>query len=145
MKQLEDIFNLHTLDGTLKYMYIPKSEFIICGDINTDHPNQNYQKKLLTSLLTTYNSQQILKGGKKGIQNNSLTVTDIVNDIQLNSPFTSHTDTGLSDYNVQFLTINNIYAATNTVPSGAMNQNNNNKTINTISDFSRKWNLGISS
>jgi len=47
-----------------------------------------------------------------------------VNDIWLNSRFTSHTDNGLSDHNVQFVTINNIYAAKNTVPSEAMNQNN---------------------
>jgi hypothetical protein len=35
------------LDATLKYLYNPKSEFLICGDINVDHLNDNNKKKLL--------------------------------------------------------------------------------------------------
>jgi hypothetical protein len=31
----------------LKYLYNPKSEFLICGDINTDNLNENSQKKQL--------------------------------------------------------------------------------------------------
>ena len=32
-------FNLFLtkLDGTLKYLYKPKTEFLLCGDINTDY------------------------------------------------------------------------------------------------------------
>jgi exonuclease III len=35
------------LDATLKYLYNPKSEFVICGDINVDYLNDNTQKKQL--------------------------------------------------------------------------------------------------
>jgi hypothetical protein len=43
------------LVATLKYLYNPKSEFLICGDINVDYLNDNNWKKQLNSLLTTYN------------------------------------------------------------------------------------------
>lgn len=33
-------------------------EFIICGDINRDYPNERYWKNVLTSLLTTHNLSQ---------------------------------------------------------------------------------------
>jgi exonuclease III len=33
------------LDTTLKYLYNPKSEFLICGDINVDCLNDNNWKK----------------------------------------------------------------------------------------------------
>jgi exonuclease III len=36
---------LKRLDTTLKYLYNPKYEFIICGDINIDYLNENNQKK----------------------------------------------------------------------------------------------------
>lgn len=39
----------------MKCLNNSKSEFIICGDMNTDYLNENYWKKLLTSLLTTCN------------------------------------------------------------------------------------------
>jgi hypothetical protein len=35
------------LDVTSKYLYNPKSEFLICGDINTDHLTENNQRKQL--------------------------------------------------------------------------------------------------
>jgi hypothetical protein len=39
-------------DATLKHLNNPKSEFLICGDINVDYLNDNNRKK---KLLTTYN------------------------------------------------------------------------------------------
>jgi hypothetical protein len=43
------------LDATLKYLYNPKSEFLICGDRNINYLNENNQKKQLNSLLRIYN------------------------------------------------------------------------------------------
>jgi len=43
------------LDDTLKYLYKPKAEFVLCGDINTDYLHEGNQKKYLSSLLTTFN------------------------------------------------------------------------------------------
>jgi hypothetical protein len=33
------------LDATLKYIYNPKSEFLICGDISVDYLNDSNHKK----------------------------------------------------------------------------------------------------
>jgi exonuclease III len=38
------------LDVTLKYMYNPKSKFLICGDVNIDYLSENNQiKQLITN------------------------------------------------------------------------------------------------
>jgi hypothetical protein len=46
------------LDATLKYLYNPKSEFIIHGDININYLNENNQK---TSKLVTKDIQFFTK------------------------------------------------------------------------------------
>jgi len=46
---------LKKLDVALKYLYKPKTEFLICGDVNTDYLLDSNQKKHLSSLLTNYN------------------------------------------------------------------------------------------
>jgi exonuclease III len=46
---------IERLDATLKYLYNPKSEFIICGDININYLNENNQKKQVSSLLKMCN------------------------------------------------------------------------------------------
>jgi hypothetical protein len=46
------------LDATSKYLYNPKSEFIICGDININYLNGSRHEKQVKSLLRTYNLSQ---------------------------------------------------------------------------------------
>jgi len=41
------------LDDTLKYLYKPKAEFLLCGEINADYLHDSSRKKYLSSLLTT--------------------------------------------------------------------------------------------
>jgi hypothetical protein len=36
---------LRGLDAALKYLYNPKTEFLICGDISIDYLNENNRKK----------------------------------------------------------------------------------------------------
>jgi hypothetical protein len=43
------------LDDTLKLLYKPKAEFLVCGKINTDYLIENNRKKQIASFLTTYN------------------------------------------------------------------------------------------
>jgi hypothetical protein len=42
---------LRKIDATLKYAYNPKSEFLICGDINIDYLNENNRKKQIKSIV----------------------------------------------------------------------------------------------
>jgi hypothetical protein len=46
---------LRLLDSTLKYLQKPKTEFVICADINVDYITDNHWKKQLSLLLNTYN------------------------------------------------------------------------------------------
>jgi exonuclease III len=46
---------LKRLVAILKYLYSPKSEFIICGDININYLNENNRKQQINTLLKTYN------------------------------------------------------------------------------------------
>jgi hypothetical protein len=39
---------IKNVDDTLKYLYKPKAEFLICGDINTDYLIESSQKKQLS-------------------------------------------------------------------------------------------------
>jgi exonuclease III len=100
---------LKRLDTTLKYLYNPKSEFIICGDINVDYLNEINQKKQINSLLTTYNLTHTVIFATR-IQNNSSTAIDniFVDSIRLNSSSTSPIINGLTDHDAQLLTVNNI-------------------------------------
>jgi exonuclease III len=38
---------LRTLGTTLKYLYDPKSEFVICGDVNIDYLDESRKNKLI--------------------------------------------------------------------------------------------------
>jgi hypothetical protein len=42
---------LKKLDDTLKYLYKPKTEFLICGDINTDYLLDSSRKKTFIFLI----------------------------------------------------------------------------------------------
>jgi exonuclease III len=100
---------LRGLDATLKYLYNPKFEFIICGDININYLNENNEKKEVNYLLKTYSLSHTVNFATR-IQNYSSTVIDNIfkDSIRLSSSCTSPIVNGLSDHDAQFLTINNI-------------------------------------
>jgi hypothetical protein len=58
----------------IKYFYITKPEFVICGVINYDYLPVKYQKQYLNSLVTSSNNTSIV-GFPTIIQNYSSTVT----------------------------------------------------------------------
>jgi hypothetical protein len=66
---------LRGLDATLKYLYNQKTEFLICGVINIDYLNQNYQKIQINSLLTSYNLIHTVNFATR-IENDSRTAID---------------------------------------------------------------------
>jgi hypothetical protein len=100
----------------LKYLYKPTTEFLICGDINTDDLLESSRKKHLPSLLTTYNLPHIVNFATR-IQNESSTAIDniFVDNSRLGSTITLPLKNGLSDHDAHLLTINNIHATTKKV------------------------------
>jgi hypothetical protein len=48
---LETSTSLLRLSSTQKYVYNPKSEFLVCGDKNVDHLNDNYWKKTIKLMI----------------------------------------------------------------------------------------------
>jgi hypothetical protein len=45
---------IENLYDTLKYLYKPKAEFLICGDINTDYLIESNQKKTVLIINNIY-------------------------------------------------------------------------------------------
>ena len=108
---------IKNLDVTLKSLYNPKAEFIICGDINTNYLIESNQKNQLSSLLTTYNLSYTVDFPTR-IQNTSCTAIDniFIDNSRLNSSYTTAIINGLSDHDAQFLTINNAYVTRKEMP-----------------------------
>jgi len=104
---------LKKLDDTLKYLYKPKAEFILCGDINTDYLHDSNRKKYLSSLLTSYNLSHTVYFATRIQTKSSKTIDNtFVDSSRLGSTIISPLINGLFDFDAKLLTINNIYEAT---------------------------------
>jgi hypothetical protein len=90
----------------LKYLYKPKVELSIFGDINTDY----LIKKKIASLLTTYSLSHTVNFATR-IQNNSNSTTDniLVGNSRISLFSVFPIINGLLDHNAYILTIKNIY------------------------------------
>jgi exonuclease III len=64
---------LKRLDTILKYLYSPKSEFIICGDITVNYLKDNNRKQQINSLLKTYNLSHTVNFATR-VQNSTASV-----------------------------------------------------------------------
>jgi hypothetical protein len=111
-------------------MYNPKSEFLICGDINTDYHSENNQKKQMKSLLTMHNLTHTINCATR-IQNDSRTATDnmFVDSTRFSSSSTSSIINGLSDHDDQHLVINNTAEADNLISLKQRTRKINTETI----------------
>jgi hypothetical protein len=109
---------LKRLDAIWKYLYSPKSEFIICGDINVNYLNENNRKQQINSLLKTYNLSPTVNFATR-VQNSSSTAIDniFIYNVRLSFSYTSPIVNGLSDHDDQFLTISNIAIDVDLAPS----------------------------
>jgi hypothetical protein len=59
---------LRRLDATLKYLYNPRSEIIICRDINIKYLNKNNRKKHVNSLMKAYDLSQFCNKNSKFLE-----------------------------------------------------------------------------
>jgi meiotically up-regulated gene 157 (Mug157) protein len=104
------------LDATIKYSHNPKSEFLICGDINVDYLNDNNHKKQ-TSLLTTCTLSHTVNFPTGNQNYSNITIDNVFVDItKLSISSASPIINVPSDCDVQFLTVNNNVPTTDTVP-----------------------------
>ena len=96
----------------MKYLYKPKAEFLLCGDININYLHENNCKKYLSSLLTAYNISHTVDCAAR-TQNKSSSAIDNIFVVRsrMGSNITSPLINGLSYHDAQLLAINNIYAA----------------------------------
>jgi hypothetical protein len=74
---------------TLKYLYNPKSEFLICGDINIDYLNEGNRKKQMNTLLTTYNLKHTVNFATRTQNDSSTAIDNIFVDITRFSSYTT--------------------------------------------------------
>ena len=66
---------LNTLDSALNAIYCPNVEFIICGDINIDYLKDSSRKRLLNTLLLSFNLFSIIDFPTRS-QKNSISLID---------------------------------------------------------------------
>jgi hypothetical protein len=60
---------LRLLDSTSKFLQKPKTEFVICGDMNVDYVTDNHWRKQLSLLLNTYNLVHMVDASTRIIRN----------------------------------------------------------------------------
>jgi hypothetical protein len=100
----------------LLYLHNPKSEFLICGDINIDYEylSESNRKKQINSLLTTHNLIHAVNFATR-TQNDSSTANDniFVDITRFSSCSTSPFINALSDHDAQSHMINNIVVVDN--------------------------------
>jgi len=97
---ISGIYSIINLDDALKYLYKPKVECLIFGDINTDYLIESNWKKQLASLLTTYNLLHTVNFATR-IQNDSSNASDntLVNNSGIYLSSISPIINELSDHN----------------------------------------------
>jgi hypothetical protein len=100
---------MRKLDSFLNLLYSKKVEIVICGDINVNYIHCHIRRQQLDTLLATYNFKSTVNF-PTGIINGSSTVIDNIF-IDLSRNFTINPlINGLSDHDMQLLTLENIIA-----------------------------------
>jgi hypothetical protein len=91
----------------LMSLYRPKTEYVICGDVNTDYLPDSYRKQNLSQLLGTYNILHTANFLTR-FQNNYSSATDniFVNNSQLHPCNILPLHNGSSDHEAQCLILN---------------------------------------
>ena len=104
---------LALLDSTLKHLYMPRTEVLICGDINVHYVMHSHRKKQLSSSMTTYNPSHSVYF-PPGIQNCTL-IDNSYNDTNRLHVFSVISIvTVLSHGNGQYLILKNVFAMSKT-------------------------------
>jgi endonuclease/exonuclease/phosphatase family metal-dependent hydrolase len=95
---------LKLFDTMLMSLYQPKTEFIICGDINIDYLSDSSKKRQLSQLLDSYNISHLVNFPTRFRHNHISAIDNIfVNNAQLQQCNILPIHNGLSDRDAQCL------------------------------------------
>jgi hypothetical protein len=97
------------LDCIIHYLYKPRAEFIISGDVNTDFLTESHHKQRLVSLLTSFNLTSTVNFPTR-IQNGSSTTIDnvFIDTTRKDRYSIKSMKNGLSNHDAQLIVINNV-------------------------------------
>ena len=94
------------MDQILNILYKPKTEFIICGDININYMERNNHRKTFDNLLSIYNLANTVNFPTRIAEKTTTMIDNIFIDAQRTFNIAALIN-GLSDHDAQILTINN--------------------------------------
>jgi endonuclease/exonuclease/phosphatase family metal-dependent hydrolase len=90
---------INKLEKVLKFLQKAKTEFIICGDFNTNFLNETVHKTQLLLLLQTFNVYNIVQFPTRIAENSSSLIDNIfIDNIKRNSYDVVSITNGLSDH-----------------------------------------------
>jgi exonuclease III len=123
-------FFLNQLDNILNTLHTPKTEFILCGDLNIDYAGNSNKKAQLENLLTTYNLTGTVLFSTRISNTSSTTIDNIFIDNRNSYSIQPHIN-GLSDHDAQILKLNGIMQPINIPKTNTIRKINN----QTITEF----------
>jgi hypothetical protein len=95
---------LSILGTALKYLYRPKTGFLICGDVNVNYLLDSYHKVQLSTLLNTFNVTHTISFRTRIYRSKGSAVDNIfIDNTRLHSFIVSPIVNGLSDHSAQYL------------------------------------------
>jgi exonuclease III len=94
---------LQILDSMLMYLCKPRTELMLCGDINVNFLVDSNYKMELTTLLQSYNMTDVIEFPTRINQGHGTAIDDIFIDVSTANHFTvASTSNGLSDHDAQY-------------------------------------------
>ena len=94
------------MNQILNILYKPKTEFIICVDININYMERNNHRITFDNLLSIYNLANTVNFPTRFAEKTTTMIDNIFIDAQRTFNISPHIN-GLSDHDAQILTINN--------------------------------------
>jgi exonuclease III len=101
---------LNTMDKILNSLHKPKTEFIVCGEININYMEMSNNRKSLDNLLATYNLTSTVHFSTRIVDKAISMIDNIFIDVSRNYTIKPHIN-GLSDHDAQILTISNFFVS----------------------------------
>jgi len=96
------------MDKILNSLHSPKTQFIICGDININYMEMSNKRKSLDNLLAMYNLTSTVNFPTRIVEKSISMIDNIFINASRNYTIKPHIN-GLSDHDAQILTISNFF------------------------------------